>query len=288
MLGPIESGIGLDVVVWLQAHGNALFDLLAHVLDFAGGSMFALIVGPLFYWLIDKRLGQHILFLLLLGGLVMAITKEIAQTPRPYIAHPEQVIPLFTEEGYGLPSGHVINAITFWLPVVLWHKSRRAWWLFGGYVLLIMWSRMYAGVHYPQDVLGGLLIGLAVGWVYLRAPVDEMVHSPVVQGIVLQPLILVPLLSHYQDGVTVSGALCGLGIGLWLEQRFVDFTTTDDLRQRAIRYGVGIVTMMVVFVVLRLLFGSAEPEALFRCLRYAAVSLYALAIWPWAWQRAGV
>lgn len=86
----------------------------------------------------------------------------------------------------------------------------------------------------------------------------------------------------------MSGVTCGLGIGLWLEQRVVDFTTTDDLRQRAIRYGVGIVAMMVVFVGLRLLFCSAEPEALFRVLRYAAVSVYALAIWPWAWQRAGV
>lgn len=287
MFGPIENGLGLDIVVWLQAHGNALFDLLTKLLDVIGGSMFPLIVAPIFYWLVDKRLGQHVLFLLLFGGLVMVVTKELAQTPRPYVAHPEQVDPLFTEEGGGFPSGHVINAITFWLPVVVWTSTRRARWLFGGYVLLIMGSRMYAGVHYPQDVLGGLLIGIVLGGVYLRAPVDELVHSPVVQSIaVLQGLVLVPLLSHYKDAVMVSAVICGLGVGLWLEQRFVDFDMPATTLQRAIRYGIGIVTMMFVFLGLKVWFGSAEPEALFRWMRYAAVSLYALAVWPWVWGRA--
>jgi undecaprenyl-diphosphatase len=44
-------------------------------------------------------------------------------------------------------------------------------WRFGLFVLatLIAWSRVYTGVHYPLDVLGGAVLGLAIGVLVVRA-----------------------------------------------------------------------------------------------------------------------
>ncbi|MCD4685941.1 MAG: phosphatase PAP2 family protein, partial [Anaerolineae bacterium] len=183
MLGPIENGLGLDIVVWLQAHGNALFDLLAQLLHSLGGSLFPLLVMPVFYWSVDKRLGQRMLFMLLLGGLITVCGKELLRTPRPYILHADEVDPLVTEIGFGIPSGHVINVLALWLPVVVWAGSRRVWWAYGGFALLMAWSRVYAGMHYPQDVLVSLLIvGPLLIVCYARCPLDPLIQSRALLG----------------------------------------------------------------------------------------------------------
>lgn len=64
------------------------------------------------------------------------------------------------------PSNHALNnfaqAIYFFL---LWPRKKNAWWLFL-VAFLISIGRVYQGLHYPSDVLGGALIGLAVGWLF--------------------------------------------------------------------------------------------------------------------------
>jgi len=65
MLHDLETGIGLDVVVWLQEHGNGVFDALAHALDFAGLTWFFLLTLTLIFWSVDKNLGRRLLFALL-------------------------------------------------------------------------------------------------------------------------------------------------------------------------------------------------------------------------------
>ncbi len=168
MLTGLENGIGLDFVAWLQTHGGDLLDVLAKLLNVMGSSIFALIVAPLVYWVINRRLGLHMLLMLLVGALITTLTKEIVQAPRPFVAHPGEVTALFDVKGYGFPSGHVMSAIMFWLPVVIMLRRRAWWWVYGGYVLLMAWSRMYAGVHYPQDVIGSMLIALPLIGLYLR------------------------------------------------------------------------------------------------------------------------
>lgn len=284
----LENGIGLDIVVWLQAHGSGFLDVLAKALNVTGGSVFALIVGPLIYWVINRRLGLQMLLMLLAGALLATVTKEIAQTPRPFVAHPDEVTALFDARGYGFPSGHVMNAIAFWFPVVVMLKRRAWWWVYGGYVLLMAWSRMYAGVHYPQSVIGSMIMALPLIALFLRWQPDETAFraSRLVGALVIVPWVLLPFLRSYEDGVTTIGTLFGFGLALAWTRQHAGFSVEAAVSRRALRYGLGVVLLFAIFLGLDVLFGTAEPDYVFRMVRYAAVTLFVIAAWPVLWHRA--
>ncbi|MFC4076985.1 phosphatase PAP2 family protein [Salinithrix halophila] len=81
-------------------------------------------------------------------------------------ARPEEN-PMVQVDGYSFPSGHAMGSIAFY--GLLWYltvKSRLAPRIKGvlsvGWVLLILligWSRIYLGVHYPTDVAAGYMAG---------------------------------------------------------------------------------------------------------------------------------
>ena len=64
---------------------------------------------------------------------------------------------------YGFVSSHAANsfAIAFFSCRILKHKS--AWVSLITWALLVSYSRIYLGVHYPGDILGGALIGIGAG-----------------------------------------------------------------------------------------------------------------------------
>ena len=61
---------------------------------------------------------------------------------------------------YGFPSGHVIMITVIWIGMALLFRKRWLWALSILMVLLTAISRMYLGMHYLGDVVGGLIIGL--------------------------------------------------------------------------------------------------------------------------------
>lgn len=82
------------------------------------------------------------------------------------------------------PSGHSVVAAAFWTMVVvllLPIVGRRAWWLLG-IPLVVALTRVLLGVHYPSDVIAGLLVGgcWAVAWAAVLTPWRD--ESPAVAG----------------------------------------------------------------------------------------------------------
>ena len=166
MFTSLENGTGLEVVIWLQAHSSPALNALARVLDTAGLMQIYFVLIVLLYWRFDRRWALRCAAFMLLASLLVTGSKFALARPRPYQVAPERVRALVIPRGYGIvpsygfPSGHVTYALLFW--GLLAQRSRRrwlvVWWLliFG----LQAWSRMALGVHYPQDVVGGALIGL--------------------------------------------------------------------------------------------------------------------------------
>lgn len=169
MLSEIETGIGLDVVVWLQSNSNIVLDRLAQGLNLAGFIwaylLFTLIIA--LFW--DRGLAWRLALAVILTTLTSEVLKELIGRPRPFQVDPEAVTTLFRKpDSSGLPSGHVSAGVIFWGLIALRLRQARVWIAVCGYVALIGWSRMVGGVHYPQDVLGGLLLGSLFLWGFGR------------------------------------------------------------------------------------------------------------------------
>ena len=65
---------------------------------------------------------------------------------------------------YGFPSGHVITITVIWIGMALLFRKRWLWVVSITVVLLTAISRMYLGLHYLGDVVGGLIIGLIMSY----------------------------------------------------------------------------------------------------------------------------
>ena len=90
--------------------------------------------------------------------------KAIADRPRPYEVMADAVLRQQPAHGTSFPSTH--TAVTLAIAIALVPFLARPLAAAGiGYAVLLGWSRVYLGVHYPLDVLAGASIGMAVGGV---------------------------------------------------------------------------------------------------------------------------
>ncbi|MGA2165049.1 MAG: phosphatase PAP2 family protein [Solirubrobacteraceae bacterium] len=117
-----------------------------------------------------------------LGGamLISDVVKLLVSRPRPPVEHLQAV----TSSSF--PSGHATQASAFWLSLVLAAHAARATPLLTRLLTLaavllvaaVAASRVYLGVHYPSDVIAGVLLG--TGWaVYVvRCVRDATVGRP--------------------------------------------------------------------------------------------------------------
>ncbi len=279
---------GVGVILWLQQFSPTL-DLPFKFFTFLGEEEFFLLLLPLIYWCLDRRRGARLTVLFLLSAYLNAVAKVVAAQPRPF-EYTDRVRPLVEAEGGGFPSGHTQSATVVW--GYLASQFRRAWlWALAALLMvLIPLSRVYLGVHFPTDLLGGYLIGAALLFAYLWAePKGEGWLED--RGIAWQliialgiPILLI-LLFPTADGITTGATLAGMGAGFVLERRWVRFDSGGVGWKRALRYLLGVLVLFGLWMGLRILFASLEPALLFRFVRYGLVGLWGGLGAPWLFVR---
>lgn len=67
---------------------------------------------------------------------------------------------------YGFVSSHAANAFAILVFSARIFRNKNYWILMVFWALLISYSRIYSGVHYPLDVIGGALLGWLLGWAF--------------------------------------------------------------------------------------------------------------------------
>lgn len=113
--------------------------------------------NPLKSWLAESS----IIGLSALTAWVAAyVIKIIAHAPRPFVTFPE-IRPLLMETPYdSFPSGHA--TVFFALATAIYLRNRRAGIFFFLCAFSISIGRVIAGIHYPQDILAGAFLGIAI------------------------------------------------------------------------------------------------------------------------------
>jgi undecaprenyl-diphosphatase len=118
------------------------------------------------------RITMMCLAALLLSGAVAACLKLAIHEPRPYVVLDNVRQLVVPSEPNSFPSGHTSS--TFSIVTVLVHELKQHKILIVLLVLfciLIAFSRIYCGMHYPFDVIVGAIVGTASGIVILKLKV---------------------------------------------------------------------------------------------------------------------
>lgn len=159
---------------WVASHRSPLMTRIAVDLTALGSaSVVGLLVG--IFFVVFALLGDwfavfHLVAASVGAGLCSVAFKALLERPRPTL-----VDPLVEATGFSFPSGHALTATALYLTFALLSarhfpglKGRVAIVLLGVVVaLLVGLTRLYLGVHYPTDVLSGMLLGSA--WAFLVA-----------------------------------------------------------------------------------------------------------------------
>ncbi len=109
-----------------------------------------------------RRYGS-ILFCGLIAGLLVGnlILKIWVARPRPCWLNPTVVLLLASPSDFSFPSGHALSSAI--AATILTLTDRRFGYVAIPLALLIAFSRLYLYVHFPSDVLSGLLLGVIIG-----------------------------------------------------------------------------------------------------------------------------
>lgn len=134
-----------------------------------GGIFLILLSLALIFFKQTRRFGTAMLLGVTIGALFTNLfIKIVVARPRPYADENGFFYPLwqlmgsFTESDKSFPSGHTTAAFATMVPVFLLGRKRWSWLalVFG---VLMGLSRIYLVVHYPSDVLSGLVVGSIAG-----------------------------------------------------------------------------------------------------------------------------
>lgn len=98
------------------------------------------------------------------SGLIKPLVARPRPTHEPALAGLVHIVRGYYGGHYGFVSSHAANTMSCALLFSLIWRKKTATCLLMTWVALNCYSRMYLGVHYPGDILGGLLVGSVIAW----------------------------------------------------------------------------------------------------------------------------
>ncbi|MET7379644.1 phosphatase PAP2 family protein [Streptomyces sp. NPDC005526] len=194
MAGLAESGSNPDVNLLYDINGLAKeaphwFDrVMAYVGEF--GLLFAMVLLVLgCWWSVRRRGGEDaatqvaaLVWAPLAAGLAVLVNVPIrgfVERPRPFLAHRGLDVLVSGKTDYSFVSDHA--TITMAMGVALFVADRRFGLAGIGLALFEGFCRVYMGVHYPTDVVGGFALGTAVA--LLLSPLAMALLTPVLKAV---------------------------------------------------------------------------------------------------------
>jgi len=311
---------GIQFIQWLQSLGSWLTPIMK-LFTFFGNEQFYLLVAPAILWCIDSTLGLRLGVFLMINGMLNTALKVAFHGPRPYWDTSNIKVMSSAENSFGVPSGHAQNAVVVWGAIAEQIKHRWVWVIAILVMFMIGISRLYLGVHFPQDVLVGWLFGAIILWGLqkLERPVVNWIKKfqPGIQllitflvSLLLILIVVIAQLSlggyslpldwvnnahlafpeepainplSFHNFLSSPGAFFGLAAGwIWISG-LGGFTTRDDWWKLVLRYLVGLVGVLVIYLGLGQIFNDSETFISYtlRYIRYALIGFWISGFAPW-------
>lgn len=310
-----EFGIALIMV--FQRWSPAL-DGFMEFITFFGTVEFYIIFIPFLYWTVNQKWGFRVFLILLFTDFISASFKLLLHQPRPYWVSEEVRLVGGGETSYGITSSHSSNppAVLGYLAV---HIRQRWMWVVAVVApLLISYSRMHMGVHFPHDVVAGWILGILMLVLFVRyeTGISESLQKRSTGSLIglgfLISLVMITtsfLISAVIAGspdpasyagyasearsldhfFTLGGASFGSIAGYVLMRRQARFRDGGPVPQKAIRYVLGMIGALLLLYGLDFVFelvdaGEAVAFGL-RYFRYGITTFWLTFGAPWVFLR---
>ena len=263
----------MEYIHYIQQFRNPHLDAFFKFLDFFDRQEFFFILIPLIWLGVGWKSGLRLFYILFFSALSNQALKAIFAEPRPFILDPS--VGIIHVSGYSFPSGAAQTAVLLAGILIVSWKNPWKWPLAISYFLLISFSRVYLGVHYPQDIIGGWLIGalLLLFYIYLYPIIEEKLEKWSSTTLFLAsqfPLVFLWGIYTPVTIVTCSFAIA-LGWGVWIDHFYgLLLTSPKNNIESILRASVGILGMFGCYS-LTLLF---PDTSLFLFIRFFLLGLW--------------
>ena len=289
---------GTDVILTVQSHSSSWLDTIAKLFTYLGYEELYLVLLPFVYWCVHKQVGIGLGYIAMLSAWTNSFIKDLFKIPRPF--DPALRVPL-PETSPSFPSGHAQNAVTNWGYLALRLRRSLGWIIAVILMLGIGLSRIVLGVHFPEDVIGGWIIGLVL--LALYAPLAPVVgrwtirqRMPVQAALAIGvPFVLIFLhpsdpgdLYPAESATKTMSALIGMGVGLLMERAWLRFQAGGPWGKRLLRFLVGAVIVIAVYALPKLIVPeglSHGVETVIRFVRYVLLGWAVAFGCPWLFVR---
>ncbi|WP_039948238.1 phosphatase PAP2 family protein [Leptospira fainei] len=290
---------------------SSILGPLSVIFHHLGSTAFFMALVSFIYLCVDRKVGIRMAFGLMVAGVLNGTCKALLEFPRPTGLPFSNELGL-SEPSFGFPSGHVQTAVVLYGTLFLHFKVG---WLRGilpAFILLMPIARMYAGLHFLGDVIGGFILGLLllIGLEFWFKRNPDLLEAKFSDGKELPPnrlksyVILIIAMtipsvllmegsrvdqSYHSWEVVVSsaGALAGFGIGIVSNRSTgIDWNAGDNWMSFLVRIGITLLGILVFFIFLGELLKVLLPEnPVARYVRYGIVCYYISHVSPFLLKR---
>lgn len=271
----------LEILRNIQSIANPFLDFLFQLITICGEQIVLISIISIIYWALDKKFGEYIAYSVLTSVLLNNTIKDIFKMKRPIGEEGIRTLREQTATGYSFPSGHTQGASSFYGAMAIYLKKRVMYIIATVMIILIGFSRLYLGVHYPKDVIVGGILGV------LTSLICYKLYNKVENKMLLYVItfaIFIPALTfaHSADFIKGMGTYLGFIIGIYIEKKYVNFSTEGSTGNKIIRVLLGIVILLVLQLGLKVLLPSGT---IFSFIRYLLISLVGIGVYPMAFKK---
>lgn len=267
-------------------------DVFFGIFTALGEEMIVAAVIAVIYICFSKRVGEQALVTVLTASCLTTAIKSGVRRLRPYEAGTVDRVnidnPLVStadlDADMSFPSGHATATGGFFSALAIRIRTPLAIVLCSVFVLLVMLSRLYLGVHYPTDVLAGLAIG--AGCAFLWNFIYYKWYGARLYIYLGIAICTLPLLFFERTGTEsmfqISALTLATAAGLLIEDKFIRFEDTKRWLHRLFRLLIVLACAAVPYLALHF----ALPDGnWFSFLTYFAALFSAMTLAPFLYKK---
>jgi len=211
----------------------------------------AVIILITVFWTVNRKIGGRLLLLYFIAGMATWLLKDYIQLARPFMYDP--ALGLSQATGNSFPSGDACAATVVYGGLAAYFRNKFLYVAAVIIVSLVAYSRLALGVHYPTDVIGGIVLGILLLMIQFKViekklpliNINKVIYFPLV---IIMPVLISTLFADITP-IVAAGTFSGLSLMLGLIDKKINDRLPVILNIVAVIFGI-----VVIYFIYRGLF----------------------------------